>query len=129
MSERRQVNRRQFSYYMRVIDEATGQLLGHLSDISTGGFKLDSQKPIPLNARYVLHIDLNQDIAEKQFMIFSAISRWCHHDQIDPTSYNVGFQILEMSPVDMDVFLRMFEAYGTSQNKSVQKSDMDYLWR
>lgn len=41
MAERRHLDRRQFSYYMRVTDESTGHLLGHLTDISTGGFKLD----------------------------------------------------------------------------------------
>lgn len=128
MAERRQVDRRQFSYYMRVIDDATGQLLGHLTDISTGGFKLDCLKPVPANRQYVLRIDLNREIAEKQFMIFSAISRWCGQDRFDPTSYNAGFQILEMTPGDMDIFLRMFERYG-SQSRSQKNSNLDYLWR
>ncbi len=129
MAERRHLDRRQFSYYMRVTDESTGQLLGHLTDISTGGFKLDCQKAIPLNARYVMRIDLNPEIADKQFMIFSAISRWCQPDRFDPTSFNVGFQILEMTPGDMDIFVRMFEVYGTSQDSQSKKSKFDYLWR
>ena len=41
-NEKRKLARRNFSYYMRVMDETTGQLVGHLADISTGGFKLDS---------------------------------------------------------------------------------------
>jgi hypothetical protein len=129
MAERRHINRRQFSYYMRVMNETTGQLLGHLTDISTGGFKLDCQKPVPLNTRFVLHIDLNSEVASKQFMIFSATSRWCQPDRFDPTAFNVGFQILEMSPGDMDVFTRMFEKYGTQQNNINSKTDSDYLWR
>ena len=128
MAERRRLDRRQFSYYMRVMNESTGQMLGHLTDISASGFKLDCQKPVPVNTRYVLHLDLNSEVATKQFMIFSATSRWCRPDRFDPTSYNVGFQILEMTPGDMDVFVRMFEKYG-SPNKSSDKSNTDYLWR
>lgn len=128
MAERRHVNRRQFSYYMRVMDESTGQMLGHLTDISASGFKLDCQKPVPINTRYVLHLDLNSEVATKQFMIFSATSRWCRPDRFDPTSFNVGFQILEMTPGDMDVFVRMFEKYG-SPDKGTDKSSTDYLWR
>jgi hypothetical protein len=130
MAERRQVDRRQFSYYMRVTDESTGHLLGHLTDISSGGFKLDCQKAVIPNARYALHIDLTPEVAQKQFMIFSAISRWCERDRLDPTSFNVGFQILEMTPGDLDIFTRMFEMYGTKQNSnSNRNSKQDYLWR
>lgn len=128
MAERRSLDRRQFSYYMRVMDEGTGQLLGHLTDISASGFKLDCQKPLPVNTRYVLHLDLNSEVATKQFMVFSATSRWCRPDRFDPTAFDVGFQILEMTPGDMDVFVRMFEKYG-SPNKGSDKSNTDYMWR
>ncbi|MFZ5881563.1 MAG: PilZ domain-containing protein [Chloroflexota bacterium] len=128
MAERRQNDRRQFSYYMRVFDDASGQLVGHLTEISTGGFKLDCTQPVPANQQHVLRIDLNNEIAEKQFMVFTAISRWCQQDRFYPTSYNVGFQILEMHPGDMDIFIRMFERYG-SQSQSHTSSDFDSLWR
>ena len=128
MPERRHLDRRQFSYYMRVMNEDTGQLLGHLTDISASGFKLDCQKAVAVNTRYVLHLDLTSDIATKQFMVFSATSRWCRADRFDPTSFNVGFQILEMSPGDTDIFVRMFEKYG-SPTKSADKSSTDYMWR
>ena len=52
VAERRKLSRRNFSYYMRVMDEATGKLIGHLSDISTGGFKVDSTQPLPLNVDF-----------------------------------------------------------------------------
>ena len=41
MSDKRKLNRREFTYYMQVLDDATKQTVGYLSDISTGGFKLD----------------------------------------------------------------------------------------
>jgi hypothetical protein len=127
MAERRHLDRRQFSYYMRVIDESTGQLLGHLTDISASGFKLDCQKVVPINKRYVLHLDLNSEVSTKQLMVFSATSRWCRPDRLDPTSFNVGFEILEMTPGDMDIFVRMFEKYG-SPNKNSDKSSSNFSW-
>jgi len=36
--ERRKRDRRDFSYYMRVMNENTGELVGHLADISISGF-------------------------------------------------------------------------------------------
>lgn len=127
MAERRHLDRRQFSYYMRVMDESTGQLLGHLTDISANGFKLDCQKLVPINKRYVLQLDLNSEVSTKQLMVFSAASRWCRPDRLDPTAFNVGFEILEMTPGDMDIFVRMFEKYG-SPNKNSDKSKSNFSW-
>lgn len=128
MAERRQTDRREFSYYMRVVDDSSGQLVGHLVEIGTGGFKLDCRLAVPANVRYTLRIDLTSEIAEKQYMIFTAISRWCRPDRFDPTAFNVGFQIIEMHPGDMEIFIRMFERYG-SQSYSQKNSNLDHLWQ
>ncbi len=111
-TERRQVSRRRFSYYMRVMDEANGKLIGHFSDISTGGFKLDSAKPVPLNTDFRLRVEQTGEISNKSYIIFSARARWCHVDAFDPNIYNVGFQIVDMSSVDYDIFVKMFSTYG-----------------
>jgi hypothetical protein len=125
--ERRKIDRRNFSYYMRIMNEATGELVGHLADISTGGFKMDSQSPIQPNTDFVLRIDLSGDLATKNFMVFAARSRWCQPDQIDPTSYNIGFQIVEMQPGDFEIFSRLVEKYGSQNNKT--KKSADHLWK
>jgi len=127
MPERRRLVRRNFSYYMRVMNDATNELVGHLADISTGGFKLDCQKPVQPNTDFLLRIDLTPEIASKEFMVFAARSRWCRADRFDPTSFNVGFQITTMSPGDLEIFVRMFEKYGTKLSEG--KSSHDYLWR
>ena len=123
---KRKVDRREFTYYMQVLDDATKQTVGYLSDISTGGFKLDCDKRLPVGQDYRLLIQLNSEIADKTSMTFIARAKWCHPDHIDPTAYNVGFEIVNMAPSDMMIFQRMFEKYG-SQTQS-KKSD-DYLWR
>ena len=57
VAERRNLSRRSFSYYMRVMDEMTGESVGHLADISTTGFKLDCKKPLPPNTNITLRIE------------------------------------------------------------------------
>jgi hypothetical protein len=126
MPERRKLDRRTFSQYMRVMNEFNGELVGHLADISTGGFKLESVKPIDINQDFTLHIDLTNEISSKPYMVFNARSRWCQKDQYDPTLYNVGFQIVEMTPEDLEIFVRMFEKYGT---QSQNNRGRDYLWK
>jgi len=126
MPERRRLDRRTFSYYMRLMNERTGELIGHLADISTGGFKMESLKPIPPNVDYRFRIELTSDIANVPFMVFGARSKWCQRDHIDNNTFNVGFQITDMNAGDVEIFSRMFEKYGTKNNRG---NDQDYLWR
>jgi hypothetical protein len=128
MADKRKIGRRDFTYYMQVTNDLTKEVLGYLSDISTGGFKLDSQKPITPGQDFRVHIELTPEIADKVVMVFIARSKWCHRDHIDPNTYNVGFEITNMVPSDMAIFQRMFEKYGTDNKPSNRRSD-DYLWR
>ncbi len=114
MAERRHKDRKDFSYYMRLTNVETGELVGHLVDISTGGFKLDSQKPLTVEKEFRFHMDLTSEVASKPFMVFKARSKWCQVDPLDPFVYNVGFEMLDITPGDLDIFKRIVEKYGTS---------------
>jgi len=128
MPNKRKINRRDFTYYKPVTDDLTKQLVGYLSDISTGGFRLDSPKEIRPGQDFRLHIELTADIADKTSMVFIARSKWSHRDHVDPNTFNVGFEIINIAPSDMAIFQRMFEKYG-SQNTTRSKSSDDYMWR
>lgn len=128
MPEQRKDPRRDFTYYMPVMDALTKQLVGHLTDISTGGFRLDSLKKVSPGEDLQLQIRLTPDIATKEFMVFIARSKWCQPDRVDPNTFNVGFQIVNMSPTDMVIFQRMCEQYGTQKQPKTKSYD-DYLWR
>ena len=112
MGERRNLDRKVFSYYMQLIDYDRHELVGHLADISPGGFKLDSLSPIPPNKDFRFRLDLTSDIASKSSMIFVARSKWCRVDPLDPFCYNVGFELINISPGDAEIFNRMIEKYG-----------------
>jgi tryptophanyl-tRNA synthetase len=114
-NEKRKVERRDFTYYMKVTDAATGNLIGYLVDISTGGFKLDSEKAVPVGRDFRLHLELSGDIANKSSLIFSARSIWCQPDPIDPTAFKVGFQIVGLGSGDSIIFQRMYEKYAASK--------------
>jgi hypothetical protein len=113
---------------MRVMNERTGDLVGHLSDISTGGFKLESRTPVAANQEFTLRMDLTNEVSNKDYFVFVARSRWCQRHPIDPVLYNIGFEIIEMAPEDLNIFVRIFEKYG-SPVKAKSKNSTDYLWR
>lgn len=128
MADKRKISRRDFTYYMQVKDAVTKEIIGYLSDISAKGFKLDSQKEIPPGKDFRLLIDLTPEIANQNSMVFIARSKWCRRDHVDPFTFNVGFEITNMAPSDMQIFQRMFDKYG-SQNTMKSKGSDDYLWK
>jgi hypothetical protein len=114
--ERRNLKRSKFSYYMRVLDNYTQQVVGYLANISPRGFQLDCSQPIILNKDYTLRLDLTADISERSFIVFSARCRWSRPSENDPFSYDAGFQILNISPNDDVIFQRIVTKYGSKDN-------------
>ena len=111
--------RKEFSYYMQLFNDETQELVGHLADISSGGFKLDSLQPIAPEVDFRFRLNLTSEVADKPFMVFVARSKWCKVDPFDPFCYNVGFQLLNISPKDIEIFNRMVEKYGTNREHKI----------
>ncbi len=124
--ERRRRERRTFSHYMRLMHENTGELVGHLVNISPEGFRLESLRAIPVNKDFPLRIELPRDVTDKPYMVFVARSKWCRPDKIDPTLFDAGFEIVEMMPGDADIFRLIFERYGSVD--AFRGDRADYLW-
>lgn len=117
--------RREFVYYQPVIDYETQQIAGHLTDISAGGFKLDTRTPVAVGREFRFVIKLSMEVADKPAMAFVARSRWCKVDPLDPYIYNVGFQLVQIAPADLKIFQRMMELYGRERsngNINLQRS-------
>jgi hypothetical protein len=115
-NDRRNINRRKFGYFMRVIDNKTQKILGYLSDISPKGFKLESQKALTIHMDYSLRLDLTTDIVDKACINFVARAMWCQPDPINPNEYIQGFQIVSMSPNDQEIFKFIVEKYSKPES-------------
>ena len=120
--------RKDFSYYMQILDASTKEIVGHLADISSGGFKLDSRKPVPVNQDVRFLMNLPGEIASKPHMVFGARSRWCEIDPLDPCAFNVGYQLTQISPVDLEIINRMMEKYGRDRKKKNIDLRHSYKW-
>ena len=120
--------RKDFSYYMQISDADTKEIVGHLADISSGGFKLDSRKPVQVNkdVRFLMH--LPGEIANKPYMVFCARSRWCEIDPLDPCAFNVGYQLTHINPEDLEIINRMMERYGRDCEKKNIELRRSYKW-
>jgi hypothetical protein len=128
LDDRRRLDRKDFSYYMQLFDHDTQELVGHLADISSGGFRIDSLSPIPPNKDIRFRLDLTSEVADKPFMVFVASSKWCKVDPLDPFCYNVGFQLINISPGDLEIFNRMIEKYGTKHREKLIDLRRSNMW-
>lgn len=113
--ERRVHKRRKFGYYMRVLDNTTSELIGYLTDISPRGFKLDCPKAIPENKDLTVRIELTPDVSDRSFIVFIARAKWSKPDSLDPFTTVHGFQVINISPHDEEIFNRMYERYGSPE--------------
>jgi len=116
-NERRNNKRLKFGYYMRVIDNNSQELLGNLSDISPRGFRLDSQKALTINQDYTLRLEQTSMVSDKPYIVFDARAMWGQRDPIIPNEYNEGFQIINISQYEEEIFQSVMEKYGVPENQ------------
>ena len=90
--EKRAIARRHLVFYLRVFDEATGKILGHLADISEQGIMLVSEKKIKAERDFRMKIKLPKEVSGREELTFSATSCWCKQDS-NPDFYICGFRI------------------------------------
>lgn len=112
MPERRTTPRKKFSFYMRVLDDDTQEILGHMVEVGAQGFQLETTVPLPLQKDYYLRLELTPELGNKPYIVFIARTRWCKMDDIEPNLYHVGFGIAEIMPDDKQIFLRVLAKYG-----------------
>jgi len=110
--ERRNHNRRKFGYYMPMFDNASQKILGHLSDISARGFKLDSQKGLALNTVYEMRLELTPEFSTRLNITFFARVAWSRPVPYAPAEFENGFQITRIKPEDLAIFERIAARYG-----------------
>ena len=113
MPERRTTPRRKFDYYMRVVDDDTQKIIGHMVQVSAIGLQLETTAPLPLQKDYYLRLELTAELADRPFIIFRARTKWCKIDDIHPNLYHVGFAVMEIMPEDQKVILDIIKKYGS----------------
>ncbi len=95
--EKRNFKRWQLIFYLRVFDQDTGSLLGHIVDISEGGLRLIRDYPIPADRPFRLWVDVPRETGPRQRIELEALSRWSRND-VNPDFYDTGFRITQLTP-------------------------------
>ena len=99
MRDKRKLKRRHLIYYLHVQERASGTIIGYLVDISTEGIMIMSEDPIAVGTVLELKIMLESEMSAKQYLYFDAKALRCEKS-INGTSYDIGCQLLHLSPED-----------------------------
>jgi hypothetical protein len=126
--EKRQAERRKVSYYLPLTEPGGTRQVGVVMDISLRGFRMDSGEKIPIGQVRRFHINLPDDVAPQSARTLTGCSRWCHPDTLDPSSYTVGYEFVNVSQDNSMFIKRLFESYGTSSGLR-REFESDYIWR
>jgi hypothetical protein len=108
---KRKLKRRHLIYYLKVFDQITGQLMGHLVDITPEGIMLVSEKKIEINKSFNLRMELPAEILMQEEILFEATSLWCKKD-INPDFYATGFRTILAEIGDLNLVERLVNRYG-----------------
>ncbi len=111
MPEARKHKRRHLLYYLRVFDAATGELLGHLVDITREGIMLISDKPFTKDKAYSLRMMLPKEMNAQEDLVFDATCVWCKPD-VNPQFQTGGFRLGTISSVYAHIIETLIEEIG-----------------
>jgi hypothetical protein len=127
--EKRKLVRRKVYYYLPVTEPGTSRVLGVVMDISPEGFKLDSEAKVLMGEVRRFYIHLPDEIAPQAARLFTGRSRWCHPDYVDPFSFTIGYEFLNISEDNAAFFQRLFDTYGTKSTEGGEYNAPDYFWK
>lgn len=91
----RQADRMFLVFYLRVFDDLSNNILGHLIDVSERGVLLMTEDPMDLNEDHRLRIRLPALVRDRHDVVLRVTSRWCRKESA-PDHYLTGFQIYDV---------------------------------
>jgi hypothetical protein len=115
MNERRKQTRRLLTYFSRVIDCDSRQLLGYLVDMTTDGIMIIGNFPLRANALFRLRIDLPENYSDKNQIEFKAKVVWNQPDP-DPELHRTGFVFQDKTADDIALLEDLITKYGADKN-------------
>lgn len=111
VANKRNLKRHYLIYYLRVFNRVTGEVLGHLVDITTKGIMLMRDSPIEVGLNYSLRLRWRNGAGKLQVADFNGTCRWCRPD-VNPDFYGAGFAITHAEPGTIDAIQSLINDLG-----------------
>ncbi len=110
-NEFREFKRRHLIYYLEVFDDESGELIGHLVDLTVSGLQLVSREEIATGRNVNLRMSLPEECCLGRQVVFQAECMWSGPD-VNPEFYVAGFSVPELSLEIRALFTDMIGQIG-----------------
>jgi hypothetical protein len=106
----RKQERAQLIYFLRIFNEGNSELLGQLTNITSGGIKLIGENPVIPGTKLHLKMDLPHTSTSDGHLTFAAECIWCKKEHIDEC-YFIGFKIDKISGENLKTVKLLIKDY------------------
>jgi hypothetical protein len=106
-AEHRRHERRPVRSRIEVTDTMSGDIIGHLGNVSEDGLMLVSQVELSEEAIYQFNFTLHGRNGASALIEVGAICLWCSESSL-PGTYWSGFKIVDISPENYAEFIASF---------------------
>ncbi len=112
MGERRRAERHSITYYIQLMDSSNQKVIGNLVDISTTGIRIDGTLSLPVGREIHIRMDTTQATVDMLHIDFVARVKWCQADLISPGLFDIGLDLISISPSGAKALNHVAEKYG-----------------
>lgn len=110
--DKRQFDRKQLYYYIKVFHQSSGKLAGYLGDISPKGLMLFTPDPFATSRTYDFYLELDPSFElGSDRMECRARALWCEKD-VNPDYHVAGFEFMDLPTDQLDIIEYLIQKYG-----------------
>ena len=111
MKDTRTLKRRHLIYYLEVYDEDSGDLIGHLVDLTTSGLKIVGKKPFKVGKSYRMKMILPEGYFKENVVHFEGLTKWCGND-VNPDFYDAGIEVINLDKEVRKIVIKLITWLG-----------------
>lgn len=112
---KRDLKRHYLIYYLRVFNRDTGEVIGHLVDITTKGVMIMRDSPLEAGVNYKMRLRWRNSAGKLRIADFDGDCRWCRPD-VNPDFYGAGFAIGSSDEVHIDAIRSLIDDLGMPES-------------
>ena len=118
-ADKRDLKRHYLIYYLRVFNRDTGEVLGHLVDITTKGVMIMRDSPIEVGGNYSMRLRWRSNDGKLRIADFEGVCRWSRPD-VNPDFYGAGFAITSATPEHIEAIRNLIRDLSMSAGVGVE---------
>lgn len=117
MDNRRAFPRRNLIFYLRIVDGATGTMLGRVLDLTPAGLQMVGEEPVPLGETFDLEIRWEEDRADASPLALRATCVRRGQDP-NPELHDTGFRFEAVDPETKRRIQALIDRFGFAELRS-----------